>query len=316
MNDRSLRYGPVSIGGVGGSGTRLIASFLKELGFFMGYDLNAASDNLWFALLFARPNWFVKSSEEEVYKALSIFDKAMIGRLRLSYSEFGFLIRAAYDLTFREYLHWEQVPWKLYIKKIAPLKWSLNIIWSLKRILNMARSRRNELSSHIGWGWKEPCTYIYIQLLNEYFENIKYIHVIRNGLDMAYSTNQGHLIAWGSLFSVQMQESKKLMPKVSLDYWIKANEKTIKSGKRLLNDRFLLINFDQLCMNPRNQVEKLIEFLEIDCQATDISKLCGLCKVPQSLGRYREHQPIFDQKAINAVQRLGFAVDNEWLANS
>src|SRR6266550_6138718 len=45
---------PVAIGGVGGSGTRLVAEILRHLGYYMGRDLNEASDNLWFTLLFRR----------------------------------------------------------------------------------------------------------------------------------------------------------------------------------------------------------------------------------------------------------------------
>jgi len=45
---------PVAIGGVGGSGTRLIAQCLKELGYFIGSDLNESNDNLLFTALFKR----------------------------------------------------------------------------------------------------------------------------------------------------------------------------------------------------------------------------------------------------------------------
>ena len=47
-------HSPVAIGGVGGSGTRLIAQLLMELGVYMGSDRNDANDNLWFTLLFKR----------------------------------------------------------------------------------------------------------------------------------------------------------------------------------------------------------------------------------------------------------------------
>ena len=45
---------PVAVGGVGGSGTRLIAQVLLELGYYLGGDLNESLDNLWFTLLFKR----------------------------------------------------------------------------------------------------------------------------------------------------------------------------------------------------------------------------------------------------------------------
>jgi len=43
---------PLAIGGVGGSGTRVVAAAAIALGIDMGCDLNPALDNLFFTLLF------------------------------------------------------------------------------------------------------------------------------------------------------------------------------------------------------------------------------------------------------------------------
>ena len=53
--------GPVVIGGVGGSGTRVIAEILRELKFFIGNDLNGPLDNLTYTLLFKRKKWYYKN---------------------------------------------------------------------------------------------------------------------------------------------------------------------------------------------------------------------------------------------------------------
>lgn len=47
MNDNVI-----AIGALGGSGTRICAQILIELGVFMGHDLNNANDNLLFTRLF------------------------------------------------------------------------------------------------------------------------------------------------------------------------------------------------------------------------------------------------------------------------
>ena len=44
----------VAAGGVGGSGTRLVAELLRGLGLQMGSDLNVSLDTRWFTLLFKR----------------------------------------------------------------------------------------------------------------------------------------------------------------------------------------------------------------------------------------------------------------------
>lgn len=70
---------PVVIGGVGGSGTRLIAQCLRELGYFIGHDLNEPCDNLWFTLLFTRVE-ILKSSNKEFNELVEIMLKGMMGR--------------------------------------------------------------------------------------------------------------------------------------------------------------------------------------------------------------------------------------------
>jgi hypothetical protein len=47
--------GPVAVGGVGGSGTRVIASLVSSLGYQIGNNLNRAQDDLTFTVLFKRP---------------------------------------------------------------------------------------------------------------------------------------------------------------------------------------------------------------------------------------------------------------------
>ena len=73
-----MKESPIVIGGVGGSGTRLFAKMLKDLGFYIGGDLNTAEDNLWFTLLFKRQElWPPQAHKDELVQLLKIFYSAM-----------------------------------------------------------------------------------------------------------------------------------------------------------------------------------------------------------------------------------------------
>ena len=313
MTDRSQCCGPIVIGGVGGSGTRVVAAFLRELGVYMGDDLNAPNDNLWFTLLFVRPKWFVESSDEVVFKGLRLFEKVMMGHPDMSRDEICFIYRAAIEMLFSDYLHLGKDRRILPIKRVAtvwPLKRFAILMWLTRRLSTMIRPKGFEPSTHIGWGWKEPNSHVYIKYLCESFSSLKYIHVIRHGLDMAYSSNQAQLDNWGSLFGVQMPDSSESLPRASLTYWIRANETAMTLGKQLLGDRFLIINFDELCLAPPREIEKTINFLEISDKDVDMVKLYRMCTTPSSLGRYKEHDlGIFDKDAIQRVRELGFRDD-------
>ena len=168
--------GPVAIGGVGGSGTRIVAELLQKMGIYLGNDLNFANDNLLFTLLFKDPKWFMLNSNEkpfEIYKRFNLFKKVMLGNLNLSdKNEIKVIISV---IVFKS----------LYVRDKSNIR---QRIWPYNRLLKILKRNIN-LSCYTGWGWKEPNSHIYIKHLCDYFPNLKYIHVIRHGLDMAYSNN-------------------------------------------------------------------------------------------------------------------------------
>jgi len=263
----------------------------------MGGKLNRARDNLWFTLLFKRPQWFMRSSnakESQMFKGFRIFEKVMTGQPGLRIDELGFIVRAAVE---RGYFSKNRYLGKRHRAWLAAI--------------SMLRSKGPDLSKFVAWGWKEPNTHIFIQYLAKYYhKRIKYIHVIRHGLDMAYSKNQKQLYNWGHLFGVQIPALPQLFPKASLDCWIKANEKAIASGKHYLGDRFLLVNFDELCSVRDREVERLTEFLGMGNSAVNMNQLCSVPRRASSTGRYKGHDlGIFDRAEVDAVRRLGFEAD-------
>ena len=65
------------IGALGGSGTRVIAQIVNQLGYYIGDDLNKPNDNLVFTRLFKNPEWYKTTDQKEIYSRLEIFDEYM-----------------------------------------------------------------------------------------------------------------------------------------------------------------------------------------------------------------------------------------------
>ncbi len=87
---------PVAVGGVGGSGTRLIAEILRRLDYYMGDDLNVAGDNLWFTLLFKRPELLTAGSQQDDFdQAARIFRTVMSRGTSLTSEQKNFVRRLA-----------------------------------------------------------------------------------------------------------------------------------------------------------------------------------------------------------------------------
>lgn len=286
---------PVVIGGVGGSGTRVVEEILEQVGFYMGQDLNLERDNLWFSVLFKRPKWFVKNkNNRKIKNTLNVFLNSMVGKCKFNIYDIINLILILIENLFKTH-------------KVAG---NGNIEWTSRRIYNMIFSKKIDISKFTGWGWKEPNTHIYIEYLANYFDNLKYIHVIRNGLDMAYSENKNQLINWGEMFEVKFPQKQEEIPKALLDYWIKANNKAIFDGKNILKNNFYLISFDELCINPQREINKLLGFLNVNKNDIDLDKLYNLPKIPKSFERYKKFDlRIFSHEQIKAVNELGFRVE-------
>lgn len=297
--DRMKEAGPVIIGGVGGSGTRVIAEILLRLGFYMGNDLNIPRDNLFFTLLFKRPQWYINNSQGNsrgIYQALSLFEKSMLRTSSVHFDDVKVLGSAVLGMSLKgnNYLHADRG------------------FWPVRRLMKGVLSGHVDFSQYAGWGWKEPNSHIYIEYLMKHFSRMKYIHVMRHGIDMAYSSNQQQLFNWGFLFDMEPPSSIGLLPKASLNFWIKANQRAVSLAEKLGEDRFLLVNLDDLCFNRREGMKRIISFLDIPPGDVDMNALCDLVKIPKTIGRYRKQDlSIFTEEEIDSVIKLGFAVDRQ-----
>ncbi|MDA7666575.1 sulfotransferase [bacterium] len=296
MKNISRRLGPIVVGGVGGSGTRVVAEILSKWGIYIGSDLNSASDNLLFTLLFKRPKWYSKNvwRREELQKGISLFDKLMCRNGVPSAAELLFLLRAIPPMMFRGHNS----------------TFNTKGIWALKRVKNMLSPISREYNNYLGWGWKEPNTHVYLEHLAAYYKDLRYVHTIRHGLDMAFSKNQQQLINWGECYGIQRPRSESDEPSASLKYWIKANTKVLDVGRQVGAERFLLLNFDQLCLSPEKEIAKLRAFLGVDVEEGAYESALSLPKVPKSMGRRRQHDLTqFDQADLDLVSKFGFSVE-------
>jgi hypothetical protein len=275
----SLSYNsPVVIGGVGGSGTRLIAQCINKLGYFLGHDLNAANDNLWFALLFTRPE-ILNSSDEEFSDLIDIYLTGMTGSAQMTTVQIDLIN----NLVSKERLQHSE-DW---LKERAESLLANKVIMPL----------------NTKWGWKAPNSHIVLDRLIKCFKNMKYIHVVRNGLDMAFSQNQNQLKMWGQHF---IGEQCSITPYYSLKYWCITHKRVQQIGKTM-GSNFLLLNYDNFCANPEQGILALSNFLGLDAAQISDNSLLELIQAPDSIGRFKSHDTaLFSEEDLDYVKELGF----------
>ena len=293
MKDLSGNYGPVVIGGVGGSGTRVVAEILLHFGFFMGKDLNPAKDNLSYTLLFKRPEWFKKNfqNKNKLETGFSILNKSLYSGESLSIKEKIFLWNAVRDMAKHGHNREGQGKGD----------------WAKQRAAYIKFPQRLKTERYKGWGWKEPNSHLLIPVMAEYFPDFKYVHTVRHGLDMAYSGNQQQLYNWGDLFGIDIPEKEEDVPAASFRYWTEVNKKVLAFGEQLGNERFLQVNFDRLCEAPEEGIMRIADFLKVNIPEDVMKKAFKLPVLPESKGRYKDY-PLdgFSPEDLDYLEKMGF----------
>jgi hypothetical protein len=170
--------------------------------------------------------------------------------------------------------------------------------------------RRDKLGRDGRSNWKVPGTFFWLRELSAFFPRMQYIHLIRNGLDMAYSGNQNQIGNWAEHLGVEIeyQCDDKVRPRSMLEYWLTANEHALTTGAEYLRERFLLVRFEDLCDSPLGQVQRIMRFLGLQPSSEKLVELVNLVKTPDSLGRYQDFdwQHEFTALQLKRLQALGY----------
>lgn len=280
---------PIAIGGLGGSGTRVIADILSQAGVYIGDYLNASLDNLLFTLLFVHESYFKKSQAERdkvINQSLDIFCQ-MMQRKTFNVSSSMQLLAEAWQDCHRTNDYFGN--WQYFINEIT------------------STEDRQQGGIEV-WGWKEPNTHIYLEYLINYFTSLRYIHVIRHGLDMAYSKNQNQCRRWGSLLGIENTDLPDISPQTSFEFWNVANQQAIHLARALPQNCFLLVNYDDLCNFPETGVSKILDFLGLHI-TNEVRQSLFELPSPVSMGRYRDHDLLWiDEKHKIALKNLGYSI--------
>ena len=277
---------PVVLGGIGGSGTRVVTQLLQSLGFDMGSDLNQSLDDLGFTALFKRPSlWPLEDHLPQLNEALSIY----LGS------------RGQKNTSIPSDKHATRVAQLLDITRSAGEWIDTGDLYERQECL-ATPSKPTPL-----WGWKEPNTHMLLPFLVAALPNMKYIHVTRHGLDMAHSSNQTQLKLWGAHLLGRAVDTNSADD--SLAFWCAAHDRLLQVRERS-QKQILVLPFESLFTEVDSALNRICNFLEtpesLNAAKSAISKL----RKPQSVGRYRSHSPLTLSPNIKDVLRqMGYHIE-------
>ncbi len=275
---RILSNGPIAIGGIGGSGTRVVAKIVNELGYFIGNELGPALDNLWFALLFGRRS-ILLTPDAEFDRLSKLFFRQMSQPQPLSDAEIELLGALAGQSR-------NQHPTG------AMAQWASSF---------EAYGRSGVL--HEKWAWKVPYTHTVIDRLFRVEPSLRYVHITRNPYDIAFGRNMNQLKTWGPVF---LNHNVKPEPRDALSFWCAVHKRMV-GLKEQFPHRIWLLDYDLLLRDPHPALSGLTDFIGEHVSGQAISGLAMEIETPARSARdlAAEHEDFRDSD-VEYVTGLGY----------
>ena len=177
---------------------------------------------------------------------------------------------------------------------------------AFRRAVRAHLSGSQPLAPGAAWGWKHPHSYLLLPYLRRQFPEMRFIHVVRDGRDMAFSGNQRQTHRYGPVLT----PGAAVGPVGSAAYWSAANLYAAAGGAAM-GDAYLVIRLEDLCAEPTKTTHGLLRWAGLiseDTPVDDVSWAEQIVRAPLSLGRWRtsEYERIDEVSAAAAPGLAAF----------
>ncbi len=146
------------------------------------------------------------------------------------------------------------------------------------------------------WGWKEPRSIYLLPFFHHHLPELRFLHVVRDGRDMALSSNQNQLRKHGA--AVGVTNTERGVPERSIALWSWVNLEAARFGSSVLGERYLRIRFEDLCREPVAITAAMLEFFGLHAAPASLAEEIV---PPPSLGRWRSADPAL----VDRLQEIG-----------
>ncbi|WP_201217889.1 sulfotransferase family protein [Halochromatium roseum] len=160
------------------------------------------------------------------------------------------------------------------------------------------------------WGWKNPRSMWVIPFLARLYPGMRFIHLVRDGRDVALSKNLNLLHKHGAwLLGEQSPEADPVRAQLRL--WALGNAIAARDGKRLLGDNYLHLSYEELCRAPRETLARMYDHVgqSVSCRILDRAQ--QLVVPPSSINAWRhsEHECLHrpNREITDVLHRFGYS---------
>lgn len=234
---------PLIILGMHRSGTSMTVRLLSDLGIFMGRWLSRDDE----AVYFQRLNRIIYNSVQA--------DWSNIDQL------LGFIHDQKFITQQTNMLKNQITGEKLYLFGYP----------GLADFFGLKLYRKLDISRLPAWGWKDPRTTLTFPIWLNIFPNAKWLHIIRNGIDVAISIHRRSL-------KQQKKIRNRIFPidykPITLDFtycfrlWEKYITFTLENKHLIPSDRYLEIQYEKFLEEPQRYLNIICDFINYPLSET------------------------------------------------
>lgn len=190
---------------------------------------------------------------------------------------------------------------------------------SSTQMLAMTEEFERSTAMHLGptpgasaagrWGWKAPRGIFLLPFLHAHFPAMKFIHVLRDGRDMAFAANLGQLEKHGRHVLTWRERWSNRRALQAILFWARVNLRAAEYAEKYLGGNYLVVRLEDLCDQPVEGTVRILEFLGVSADAEAIAR--AEISRPPSIGRYRA-QPgsvvaTLEGAGAAGLQKFGYA---------
>jgi hypothetical protein len=151
------------------------------------------------------------------------------------------------------------------------------------------------------WGFKETAALYFLHPLIDYFPGVKLVHLVRDGRDMAFGSNQQDLLYHGTLFDVE----ESYTPPNAFAFWSASNKWALEVCRERLNpNQYLLVRYEDICSEPRREVDRILSFAGMpNPPSEEVYKIP--VRSPRS-GEWRDRADLFEDLDLTVLESFHY----------
>jgi hypothetical protein len=135
------------------------------------------------------------------------------------------------------------------------------------------------------WGFKGPRSMYVLPYLHRLFPGMTFLHLIRDGRDMAISRNHGQVRKhYAAVFGEAPGDESNV---AAAQLWSKANLEANAWCRANLPDRHMIVRYEQLCNEPTETIAQILNLLRWPFTQDRLSQLASPIRPSPGIGRWR-----------------------------